>query len=345
MKFFLIAFLFISPLLLSQPISRVQYIHMYKNIAIEEMRRTGIPASITLAQGILESGNGNSTLARKANNHFGIKCHGWEGKKVYHDDDHRNECFRKYKSAEESFYDHSDFLTIGPRYRFLFEYKPNDYKAWAKGLKKAGYATSRTYDRMLIKIIEDNELYKYDEAVLDGHKSIPLKPKKEPTPITKMTIGNNNRKYYKNNGVKYIIIQPDDDINSITTELGLFNWELTKYNDFTYRPDNSLHNGEKLYIQPKRRKAAIGIKKHEIKNNESLYLISQQYAIKYKRLCKLNRISPGYKPTKGETLNLRSKIKKHTESQLKNVNKGANTPLNENNTNKQHEFDILFNPD
>jgi len=146
----------------------VDYIGTYKDIAIRKMEQYRIPASITLAQGILESGNGLSELTRKANNHFGIKCHSsWKGKKVYHDDDRRNECFRKYPSAEGSFNDHSKFLTSRGRYEFLFDLRPDDYKAWAKGLKKAGYATDRKYPKKLISFIENFELYKYDDLVLD----------------------------------------------------------------------------------------------------------------------------------------------------------------------------------
>jgi flagellum-specific peptidoglycan hydrolase FlgJ len=135
-------------------ITRSEYIETYKGLAMTEMRRTGIPASITLAQGILESGNGNSTLAVKANNHFGIKCHDWNGPSIKQDDDRKNECFRKYRNPEKSYKDHSDFLTGRSRYAFLFDLKPDDYKAWARGLKKAGYATSSSYASALIKIIE-----------------------------------------------------------------------------------------------------------------------------------------------------------------------------------------------
>lgn len=146
----------------------VDYIGTYKDIAIRKMEEYKIPASITLAQGILESGNGLSDLAKKSNNHFGIKCHSsWKGKKVYHDDDRRGECFRKYPSAEGSFNDHSKFLTGRGRYEFLFDLRPDDYKAWAKGLKKAGYATDRKYPKKLISFIENFELYKYDDLVLD----------------------------------------------------------------------------------------------------------------------------------------------------------------------------------
>ena len=147
----------------AQTKARSQYISEYSEIAIDEMNRSGIPASITLAQGILESGNGKSELARKSNNHFGIKCHSsWKGARVYHDDDEQGECFRKYEEVRHSFEDHTDFLVRGSRYKFLFELEPGDYKGWAEGLKKAGYATSPDYAERLIKIIEDEMLYVFD---------------------------------------------------------------------------------------------------------------------------------------------------------------------------------------
>ncbi len=146
--------------------STAHYISVYKDIAMEEMRIYNIPASITLAQGILESGSGKGTLAVKANNHFGIKCHNWKGAKVYHDDDKRQECFRKYDSALTSFRDHSEFLAHRKRYASLFNLKKEDYKSWAKGLRKAGYATDKKYSEKLISLIERYELYKYDKEVL-----------------------------------------------------------------------------------------------------------------------------------------------------------------------------------
>ncbi|GGI55719.1 glucosaminidase domain-containing protein [Winogradskyella haliclonae] len=142
------------------------YINTYANIAMAEMRISKIPASITLAQGILESGSGNGRLAKEANNHFGIKCHGWKGAKIYHDDDRSQECFRKYKTASTSYKDHSEFLTGRKRYANLFRLKPNDYKGWARGLRAAGYATDRKYPQKLISLIERYELYKYDNQVL-----------------------------------------------------------------------------------------------------------------------------------------------------------------------------------
>ena len=150
----------------AQNLTREQYIKKYKDIAIKQMHKHRIPASITLAQACLESSNGNSTLARKANNHFGIKCHnGWKGKKIKHSDDQRNECFRKYKKAEDSFTDHSYFLVSGSRYNSLFDLPVHDYKAWAHGLKAAGYATNPNYAKLLIDIIEKYDLYKYDTGL------------------------------------------------------------------------------------------------------------------------------------------------------------------------------------
>lgn len=142
--------------------SRTEYINLVKDIAIDQMKKHKIPASITIAQAVLESGNGNSKLARNGKNHFGIKCHGWTGDKSYHDDDRPDECFRNYDEIEDSFEDHSNFLKNNSRYNKLFDLDITDYKGWAKGLKKAGYATKSTYDKTLIDIIEKNNLQKYD---------------------------------------------------------------------------------------------------------------------------------------------------------------------------------------
>ncbi|WP_179354292.1 glucosaminidase domain-containing protein [Winogradskyella vidalii] len=144
------------------------YIDLYADIAMEKMRSHKIPASITLAQGILESGSGRGRLAVKANNHFGIKCHGWKGAKIYHDDDRSQECFRKYNKAEMSYEDHSEFLTGRSRYASLFDLKPDDYKGWAKGLRAAGYATDRKYPQKLISLIERYKLYQYDDEALSS---------------------------------------------------------------------------------------------------------------------------------------------------------------------------------
>ena len=148
------------------------YIEKWAPVAVEEMYRSGVPASITLAQGILESRYGLSELASKGNNHFGIKCHkDWKGRTMAYDDDAKGECFRVYDSAQESFRDHSDFLRYRDRYKFLFEFDTKDYKSWAYGLKKAGYATDPNYPAKLIKYIEDYGLSRYDSMTLDDFES------------------------------------------------------------------------------------------------------------------------------------------------------------------------------
>lgn len=156
--------------------STTEYIQVYKDVAIYEMRKYGIPASITLAQGILESGSGRGRLAVEANNHFGIKCHEWEGKRIYHDDDHSQECFRKYRNASESFRDHSEFLVERQRYSKLFTLRKDDYKAWARELRRAGYATDKRYPHKLIDLIERYDLHVYDDNALDKRQS--SKPEK-----------------------------------------------------------------------------------------------------------------------------------------------------------------------
>lgn len=289
-------------------ISPQNYIDTYKDIAISEMKRSGVPASITLAQGMLESDNGNSSLAREGNNHFGIKCHDWTGKAMYKDDDAKNECFRKYKSADESFKDHSDFLQSKQRYNFLFEYKSTDYKSWAKGLKKAGYATNPRYPELLIKLIEENELYRYDRdvAVADkarSNRSAPRKKGEEP----EFAINMNNHPVYKRNNIEYTVVKSGDTYDKLARELEMFTWELLSYNELS--KDSVLHEGDILYLQPKRRKAESGKEIHTVQAGETLHSISQLYGIKTKHLRRLNRMEDNKDVTQGEVLNLRSKKK------------------------------------
>ncbi|NBC81838.1 MAG: LysM peptidoglycan-binding domain-containing protein [Bacteroidetes bacterium] len=293
-----------------QKLSREAYINKYKQLAQEEMLRTGIPASIKMAQGMLETGNGNSTLAQKGNNHFGIKCHGWKGRKIYHDDDAKGECFRKYKSAEDSYHDHSEFLTNTPRYKELFELKEDDYKGWAKGLKKSGYATSRTYDKRLIQIIEENNLQALDKEVIamrDGDK----KPDKAVVyaSVKSHTSGfvTDEKSINNKNGINYVVVKKGETVPSITEKLELFKWEIPKYNDFEHIEDLTLEAGQILYIQPKRNKADRKHKTHQVQKGEDMYAISQQYGIKLKKLYKLNRMEMDEQPEAGEVLNLRKK--------------------------------------
>lgn len=302
--FFSISFLIISFTLFAQSgrnITRTEYIDTYKELAMKEMEQSGIPASITLAQGILESGDGNSRLARKANNHFGIKCHDWKGKSVRHDDDEKNECFRKYKSVDESYRDHTEFLATRSRYASLFELEQDDYKAWARGLKKAGYATSPTYASALIKLIEENELYQYDQVVIARSGSRKGKADYDKTEYA------GGRKLYYNNRVKYVLAREGDDFLSLSEELDVFNWQLPKYNDLPDR--NVFAEGEKVYLQPKRNKAEAGNKVHIVSEGETLHSISQLYAMKIEKLAFRNDLDPDTELTAGQELLLRGKVK------------------------------------
>lgn len=295
-------FLAISAGLLGQKkMTRSEYIDTYKELAMQEMVTTGIPASITLAQGILESGNGNSTLATKANNHFGIKCHGWKGKSVRHDDDAKNECFRKYNSVEESYRDHSEFLTTRGRYSSLFELKSDDYKGWARGLKKAGYATSPTYSKALIKLIEDNKLYEYDSYVLANKNS-----KWKKTEVAKTHYAG-NRKIKFNNRVKYIIGRQGDTYTSLANELDLLDWQLPKYNETSIT--SLIENGDTVYIQPKRKKADVKYKSHLVEEGETIQSIAQRYAIRADQLRKRNLLADNTEPKAGTLLLLRKRKK------------------------------------
>ena len=302
--------------LFAQKITPEKYINTWKNLAISEMKRSGIPASITLAQGMLESGNGNSPLAVKSNNHFGIKCHGWEGKEIFHDDDEAGECFRHYKNAKESYLDHTDFLMSRSRYAFLFEYKPTDYKNWAKGLSKAGYATDPQYAQKLIDRIESYELYQYDTGVKVAKKTT-RQTTTVPKNQTAQTAGagddfgsfNVERHPLKqNNKTDYILAKEGDTYTSLSDELDMMPWQLPKYNDA--KATDELHGGQIVYLQPKRRKAERGRETHRVDEGETMYDISQKYAVKLSRLYTLNRIDNGTQPKAGDVVNLRKKKKK-----------------------------------
>ena len=251
-----------------------EYIKQYRDIAVEEMKKYHIPASITLAQGLLESGAGQSTLARKSNNHFGIKCGSdWRGKSVRHDDDERNECFRAYKHPKQSYEDHSKFLVSRPRYASLFKLDITDYKGWARGLKKAGYATNPRYAEQLIGIIELYDLDKYDKK--GGLKWM----KENPNP----------HQPYIANGLVYIVVRQGDTWKSISKEFDISRKKLRKYNDL-YK-GYELKVGDILYLEKKNRRADKEHIVHVLRAGESMYSISQKYGIRLKRLYKLNKMS------------------------------------------------------
>jgi LysM repeat protein len=311
---------------LSQKITRAEYIETYKDLAVKEMQRTGIPASITLAQGILESGDGNSTLARKGKNHFGIKCHSdWKGKKIYHDDDLKNECFRKYKSVYESYRDHSDFLTTRSRYQFLFDLELTDYKAWAKGLKKAGYATSRTYADALIRIIEENQLYKFDDSLFAPKK---VKERKK----EKRVVETKSVDYQLNNNIKCVYAKTGDNLEIIAQRHGKLPFELARYNEIERAAE--LIEGQIIYLQPKRKNASRSFNYHEVKAGETMHSISQKYGVKLKHLYLKNQMDEGSEPEVGQKLWLRKKKKGRPNLELKLIE-----PEEEEETNFEVEFE------
>ncbi len=313
----LCAFIALITSVTAQKMTRKDYIAKYKNWAIEEMKRTGIPASITIAQGLLESSCGNSILAKKANNHFGIKCHDWTGPSILIDDDKRNECFRKYRNAYHSFKDHSNFLRTRSRYAFLFKYSSTDYKRWAKGLKKAGYATHPQYAHRLIRIIEEEKLYLLDKKKsahkinLAVNKTPRFKKKtitrKRPTRVHNVDVSSDpyGERLEETNGVYYIVVRKGDTFYGISTNLGVSIRDLRKYNELSKR--DVLHVNQRIYLGKKKRKAARGKNYHIVKQGETLYDIAQLYCIRLKRLCKMNHLRKKARLRPGKRIYLRHK--------------------------------------
>ena len=288
--------------------TRDQYIDTYSSLAVREMLRSGVPASITLAQGCLESGNGNSRLSVKSNNHFGIKCKSsWKGKRVYHDDDRKNECFRHYRTVEASYIDHSNFLMSNPRYGSLFELDITDYKGWAKGLKKAGYATASHYATELIRIVEENKLYLYDQG-LDKAELARIEkngihdPKKSNGQLINPY---KKRKTVLRNGLKTIAVKSGDSFEKIAQEFGLKAWEIYAYNDYSSK--RKLQVNEIIYIQPKQKRADKKHQTHRFKKGESMHFIAQRYGVKLKPLFRRNRMKQGQLPVAGSVIYLRTK--------------------------------------
>ncbi len=303
-----ILFLLFSFISVTAQFSRSDYIRKYQALAIDEMNRSGIPASITMAQACLESSDGNSELSRKSNNHFGIKCKSyWAGKKVYYDDDRKNECFRKYKTVEESYIDHTDFLMDNPRYYGLFQLPPDDYVGWAKGLKKAGYATAKDYDKKLIKIIEDYQLYRLDYRINFDQLTASNSAKIKSENISdKLTINPfSTHRITVINGVKSVIANEGDTYKVIAQELGLKTWELYKFNDLPkgYNPQPN----EVIYVEAKNKKTSRHILTHIVQPGETMHYISQLYGIKLKPLYRRNKMKFGERPVIGQEILLHSK--------------------------------------
>jgi LysM repeat protein len=265
----------------------LDYIDNYYKLAMVQQQEHGIPASIILAQGLLESAAGRSELAIKANNHFGIKCHDWTGKKVYYDDDKKNECFRKYNKVLDSYEDHSAFLKNRSRYASLFGLDPTDYQSWAHGLKRAGYATDSNYAYKLISIIETYDLHRFDINA-GGRKSIIPSSKAASSYSSEKIKARSKHDVMRNNGVRYVVSQAGDTYASIASEFGIREKKIRNLNEIS--PNVGLTAGEIVYIGPKKKKSSKNYPTHTVQPGESMHSISQRYAVQVKILYDLNGI-------------------------------------------------------
>jgi LysM repeat protein len=280
------------------------------------MKKTGVPASITMAQGMFESDYGNSPLAKVAKNHFGVKCHkDWGGDTYYMDDDAPNECFRKYNSVEESYDDHSSFLRTRDRYKFLFDLSINDYKGWAKGLKQAGYATNPAYADKLIEIIERYSLQTLDQ----GGTPQPIadnKEEKHKEKEKKKEVVNEDNKPIKVkitprvkvlnglatiNNVPFVYVEKSDSYLKIAKQYKLELWQILEYNEA--EKNDILHIGDIVFLNPKKGRAEV--ETHTVKEGETMYDIAQAYGVRQKKIYQMNNIVPGTALTAGQELKMR----------------------------------------
>lgn len=265
------------------------YINQYKDLAIREMLQYRIPASITLAQAVFESGAGRSRLAMLGNNHFGIKCHDWTGRTIAEDDDALGECFRAYDHPLQSFEDHSKFLVNSSRYRRLFSLSMEDYRGWAHGLKACGYATNPLYANKLIELIELYKLYVYDSARSYDHAMVEYSGNQtvvnQAKPLHPIAIFNKNY---------YIRARRGDTFKLIGEEIGVSYKKIAKYNERD--KDDTLTEGEIIFLKKKRKKAPKAFKNrpHVVKDGESLYIIAQIYGMRLSSLYKLNDFTPDH---------------------------------------------------
>ena len=281
-----------------------KYIKQYNNLAIQHEKKYNIPASITLAQAILESGAGQARLAKKANNHFGIKCHAdWKGGRIYHSDDRKNECFRKYKNVADSYDDHSQFLVQHSRYSKLFKLNKKDYRGWAKGLQDCGYATDRGYANKLINMIETYQLYQYDQGGKSGKNSKQSTQKNKADKNTQKQSTKLSRDIFKTHGLIYVIAETNDSFARIANELGFRPRKLAKYNEVPV--DFPMQKGDIIYLEKKKKKANKPYYNHKVQIGESMHSISQRYGIQIKQLYKMNNKEAEYVPTEGDILKLR----------------------------------------
>ena len=292
-----------------------RYIYTYSDIAVAEMQRTGVPASITLAQGIIESGSGLSNLAINGNNHFGIKCHNnWKGGTMFMDDDAKGECFRTYDNPEQSFRDHSDFLRYRDRYKFLFDLDRRDYKGWAFGLKQAGYATDPSYANKLIRCIEQYDLSRFDFLTNEELANVPESPNKIEEPVVIRSSGSApvaeefrfslSRVMYSLNNVAFVYSHDGESYKSIARDHHLFLFEILRFNDV--KADTVLEPGTVVYLEAKKRKAPAGLDMYIVsQDGESLHNICQRFAVRESAIRLLNHLGQDSQLFEGDVLKLR----------------------------------------
>ena len=306
--------------------TREEYIARYKQIAIDQMERYGIPASITLAQGILESDCGNSLLSRSSNNHFGIKCkRDWAGARVYHDDDEKGECFRAYDSVKDSYDDHAEFLDKQPRYDSLFRYAATDYRSWARGLKAAGYATAPDYAERLVRIIEDAKLYLLDrpngDALYAQRRHEQQHPDEwfssqssvshteagsgiDPDNFRVSVKAHEGYNIYMTNGVHYILAREGDTFEEIGRTFRLSARNLRKFNDLEDQSAQPM-TGEVVYIDRKKSRWEGEEEYHLCRKGETTYAVGQRFGIRQRSIEKLNKLTPNAPLTSGQQIRLR----------------------------------------
>lgn len=325
----------------------LRYIDRYKDVAMEEMIRSGIPASIKLGQAILESSAGRSELSRKSNNHFGIKCgSNWDGETHAHEDDDYDKngnliksCFRKYDSAKRSYYGHSEFLKKA-RYRFLFtELNPLDYESWAHGLKTAGYATNPKYASILIGVIRKYELYKYDKMVIEGAVKDPLDP---------VLVSASSGTISRHNDLRVVYAAADQTPNEIASHYKVKLKKILKYNEKLGLGGRKLEQGERVYLQKKRRNWRGRKKYHFVKEGETMYQISQKYGVRLSKLYRKNRMDMETQPAEGEQIKIRGwwRVKANKKPQLRkaDIDKYGNEVIAEGDKEKEEE-EFLFEED
>lgn len=320
---------------------RINYVERYKDIAISEMERAGVPASIKLAQAILESNAGKSVLARKAKNHFGMKCGpAWEGKTFYREDDDYDDggnliesCFRVYNNPEASFIAHSEFLRDPRktyRYGFLFDLDPKDYRQWAYGLKRAGYATNPNYPQLLIRLIEDYELFQYDDRLIAPDIIDDLPPLLAGSGI------------FLINDVKVLLAEEGDTPEKVADRTGVAIKRLLKYNETLDSPNEKIKEESRVYLQRKRNSFRGKKKWHHVEEGETMFSISQLYGIRLSKLYKKNRMEPGTEPAVGERIKLRWWVKKGETPRLRS--QGPRPGMDNDDELEMDEEDQLSDP-